>query len=217
LSTTWSPVAASVLVGLLILGAVYYTYTMTASQMSTLSSQNESLSAEYSALQNGTSGLQTDLQQISTLRQQISTLEQRTLSVVTMTDTVIKIQTTTSLSTASITSTSTSTVTSTLSIHPIPDNVTVYLVASGQYEDYAITLGSSFAESGSVGSNQTASQSFNVTPVYQGETISVSITLNCPAYVGPSGSASLYLNGSMVAHTSAICGGYVIGQISYVL
>ncbi len=102
--------------------------------------------------------------------------------------------------------------TSTTSVYPIPKNVTVSLLASGQFANYAINAGS-YSASGSLGDQQ----SFSVTPVFQGETITVSITLNCPGSTGPTATASLYVDGTLVSRTSVACGGTTTGQISYIL
>jgi hypothetical protein len=193
-SQNWSSIAASIVVGLLIVGALFYTFSQTSSRVSSLSSQNAGLFAENANLQG----------QVSSLGQQVSTLEQRTLEVVTMTNTVIELEPTTLVTTATETYTST--------VYPIPDNVTVYIVASGQAENYAVNAGS-YSASGSLGSPQT----LLVSPVYQGETINISITLSCPGSTGPSGYASLYVNNALVSHTNVVCGGTTTGQISYVL
>lgn len=186
---------------------MYYTYSQTSAQVSSLSSQNAILSSENENLQNGISNLQTSFQrQVSSLGQQVSVLDQRTLTVITQTNTVIDVQTstTTSVSTAFVTTTST--------VYPIPTNVTVYLVPSGQLLNYAIST-SSYDSAGSLA----AARVFAVGPVYQGQTIAISITLNCPGSTGPTGAGYLYLNGALVSQTAVACGGTTSGQISYVL
>ena len=70
-----------------------------------------------------------------------------------------------------------------------------------------------YSTSGSLGTPQ----SFTVSPVFQNEAITVSITLSCPGSTGPTGSAVLYVNGAAVARANVACGGNTSGQISYVL
>lgn len=205
--TNWATIGATVVVGLLVFGAVYYTYSQTSSQMSSLSSQNAKLSAENADLQNGISSLQVNFQQqVSSLGQQVSVLEQRTVQVVTNYETIVSVMPTLT------TETQTDYITSTSTVYPIPDNVTVFLVASSMFMNYAINAGT-YSLSGSLGN----SQSFNVSPVYQGETITIDIGAGCGGSTGPTGSASLYLNGALVAHSGIACGGNNSGLISYTL
>jgi len=181
-------VIATVLVGLIVvLALVGYGYVSTSSRLSSMSEQNTGLS-----------------QQLSGLGQQVSVLEQRTLTVVTVSNTITEVLTTTSLTTT------TDLVTST--VYPIPDNVTVSLIPAGEFTSYSITAGS-YSTSGSSGSLQR----FSVSPVFQGETIVVSIILSCPGATGPSASALLYVNSTLVSQTNVACGGNTNGQISYVL
>jgi hypothetical protein len=113
----WASVLAVVVVGVLILGAMDYTFSLTTSQVSSLSQQNSSLNqqvsggnAEISSLDQQIGSLNQQVnsanQQISTLVNQVSTLEQRTLSVVTMTNTVISVVSTTISVTSTVTSVS---------------------------------------------------------------------------------------------------------------
>ena len=203
-------VIAAVLVGVIVVVAlVGYGYIATSSSLSSLSEQNAGLSQQLSNQDQQLSSLNQQVsngnQQISSLSQQVSSLQQRTLTIVTMTNTIISVQTTTSVSTETKTDFSTSTV------YPVPDNVTVYLAPSG-FTNYAITAGS-YSASGSSGSPQR----FSVSPVFQGETITVAITLSCPGSTGPSASAFLYVNSTLVSQTNVACGGNTNGQISYVL
>ena len=131
-------------------------------------------------------------------------------STTTQTTTSISITTTTSITTQTETSISVST--STEIVYPIPDNVTVSIVPSGEFTNYAINAGS-YSSSGSTGGQK----SFSISPVYQNETITISIVLSCPGSTGPSASAFLYINSAVVSQTSVACGGNTNGQISYVL
>jgi hypothetical protein len=201
LANGYGSIISIAVVGALIIIGIGYTYTSTENSLTTLSNQNYALDQQVVNLNFQNSNLN---QQVGSLQQQVSTLEQRTVQVVTVTNTVQQIITITTVT--SVTTTSTSTV------YPIPDNVTVYIAPSGQFMNYAISAGS-YATSGSLGHPQ----SFSVSPVYQGEAISVSITLSCPGSTGPSGSAVLYVNGTSVSRADVACGGQVSGQISYVL
>lgn len=120
--------------------------------------------------------------------------------------------TTTVYATTTQTTTSITTTTSTVTSYPIPDNVTVMVAPSGEFTDYSINAGS-YSSSGSTGSEKI----FSVSPVYQNEPITISITLSCPGSTGPSASAYLYVNSTLVSQTSVACGGNTNGEISYVL
>ena len=110
----WS-IVATVVVGLLVFGSIYYTYTQTSSKVSSLSAQNAALS------------------------QQVAVLEQRTVQVVTLTNTVVSVQTTTSTSTEVdyVTDTIYSTITTTNNVYP-PTSSTYALtyVAGNATETY---------------------------------------------------------------------------------
>ena len=205
-SNSLSSVAAIIVVGLLILGTVYYTSAQISSQVSSLSSQNGGLMTENFALQSEIVSLQVNLQSVSSLAQENVNLAARTPTTATemLTNTYVETETTTSISTLSLTSTST--------VYPIPDNVTVYVAPSGEFTDYEIAAGSV-----SLTGSLNHAQAFLVTPVFQGESISVTITLSCPGSTGPSASADLYVNGGLVSYAAVACGGQVTGQISYVL
>ena len=127
-----------------------------------------------------------------------------TTAMVTTTKTVTEMETTTSESVFEFISTST--------VYPVPYNVTVVLAPSGQLMNYAINAGP-YSSSGSLGSTNV----FSITPVYEGETITISVTLNCPGSTGPIGDGDLYVNGGLVSHVGVACGGNPSGQISYVL
>jgi hypothetical protein len=139
-------------------------------------------------------------------------------SLITSTSTRYSTQTQTSLITSTTTQIATTTTTATVttttmtSIYPVPLNVTVYVAPSGQFLNYAIQAGS-YSASGSLGTPQ----SFTVSPVFQNEAITINISLSCPGSTGPSGSATLYLNGAAVARSNVACGGSTNGQILYVL
>lgn len=184
---------------ILIVGAGY-TVSQTDSNATSLSSQVASLNSTAISL-----------------NIQVTSLMNRPPVTTTITQTVTSTTTSTQTSTTtqSLTTTQTSfvTSTSTTSVYPIPNNVTVAVVASGQFENYAINAGS-YDSSGSLGNGE---QSFLVSPVFQNESITISITLSCPGSTGPSGSASLFMDGVLVSHTSVACGGNTTGQISYVL
>ena len=152
------------------------------------------------------------------------TTTQTTVSLATTTRTMIttqisvsettrtQVETLTQFSPTTTTLTSFAAFTSTTSIYPIPDNVTVYLVPSGMSMNYAIDAGS-YSESGSLGN----SQSFTVSPVFQGETLTINIGNPCSGSTGPTGGASLDVNGALVAHSSIACGGNNNAEISYIL
>lgn len=103
--------------------------------------------------------------------------------------------------------------------YPVPDNVTVNIVPSGSFLDFAInaTYGTlcncNYYVSGSLSSEQ----QFPVTPAYQGEIITIGIALTCSGNNDTTGSATLYVNNALVALTNVACGGIANGQISYVL
>lgn len=155
---------------------------------------------------------QTNVSSYQSVISSMSAHPSTTTIVTTTTQTTISATTNTSTITATQTTTSTSLITSTVTSYPIPDNVTVYLVSSGSFTNYGITAGS-YSTSGSLG----GSQRFYVTPVYQGETITITINLSCPGSNGPTASSSLYVNSTIVSQSTLACGGTTSGQISYVL
>ena len=150
------------------------------------STQNSSLQAE-----------------VNGLNQQVAVLQQRTIQVVTMTDTVQEVVT--SVSTTSVTTTQTT------SVYPVPANVTVFFTkVSGGYS-YTVNAGAS-----SYSGSYSTPFSFQVTPVFQGETISVSAAETGAAgcSIGQTVTAQIYMNGSVVAQGTQICTGSNIA-ISY--
>jgi hypothetical protein len=163
-----------------------------------------------------TTSIQTSFTPVLVTITQTSTQTQTSLITSTFTQystqTQTSVSTSTQTNTQTITQTSTTTLTSTSLVYPIPMNVTVYIAVGGEAPNYAIQAGS-YSVSGSLG----ASQSFSITPVFQNEVISISISLPCPGSSGPTASATLYVNGSSVARSSVACGGTTSGQISYVL
>ncbi len=184
-------VIATVVVGLVIVaGLIAYSYYDTSSRMSALSQQNTSLG-----------------QQVASLNQQVSVLQQKTVQVVTVQNTIERVVTTTSVSTVTQVSTST--------VFPIPDNVTVLFtkITGGKYS-YTITAGSV-----GISGSHDSQQSFSITPVYQGETISISASIaagfgGCNS--GDGFTVELFLNGNVVASGNQICSGASV-QINYVL
>jgi hypothetical protein len=173
----------SVIVVVIVISGAGYTVYQTDSNASSLSSQVSSLNST-----------------VITLNLQITSIEQRPPTTITQ------------VVTSTTTSISRTTLTVTTSIYPIPSNVTVYVVPSSMFVNYAISAGS-YSNSGSSGSPQ----SFPISPVFQGETITVSISNGCGGSTGPSATAKLYVNGALVSQTSIACGGNSNGQISYVL
>jgi hypothetical protein len=192
--------AGSIVIMVVLIVGAGYTVSQTDSTASSLSTQVVALNSTAVAL---------NIQVTSLMSRPPVT----TTSTQTITSTVTSTQTSTTTQSFTTTQTSFVTSTSTTSIYPIPNNVTVVIVASGQFENYAINAGS-YSGSGSLGNSP---QSFFVSPVFQGEAITVSITLSCPGSTGPSGSASLYVDSDLVSHTTVACGGNTTGQISYVL
>ncbi len=153
---------------------------------------------------------QTTTQQITTTQTQLSVSTSTKIVPQTITQTSEVVST--SVVSETTTQTSFITSTSTSLVYPVPMNVTVYVAPSGQFMNYAIQAGS-YSASGSIGSPQ----SFSVSPVFQNEVITVSITLSCPGSTGPTGSATLYVNGAVASRSNVACGGDTTGQISYVL
>ena len=189
-SKDWYSVAATALVGVIVLGAVYYSFADTSAQVSSLSSQN-------SILRQGMITMGSTLQQqMSSLSQQVATLETQTPIIETVTDTVISMTT--------VVFASDITTTSTVSLYPSPDNVTVlFTKVSGQYS-YSIAAGSQF-----LGGSSDVQQSFPISPVFSGEVITISASM--PGFggcvVGQTATAELFLNGTMVAQGTQVCGG----------
>jgi len=194
-----SAVVVSVLVVVIVIAGAGYFVTQTDSNASSLSSQVSALNSTA-----------------ITLSLQVTSLEHRppvtTTSTQVITSTVTSTQISTTTQSFTTTQTSFVTSTSTTSIYPIPQNVTVLLVPSGMFVTYAINAGS-YSSSGSLGNQQ----SFSITPVFQGEIITISISNGCGGSTGPSAIASLYVNSVLVSHASIACGGNSTGQISYVL
>jgi|GEM_PF-1245526 prefoldin subunit 5 len=223
-------VIASIAVGIVIVLAVAVAFNDTNSSLSSLSSQNAGLKGQITSLnqqvisvyqqesslseQNSNLGSQvTGLnqqnvglnQQLSNLEQQVSTLEQRTLTVVTVSNTVFMVETTTSVTTATSIHTST--------VYPVPDNVTIlFTKVSGGYS-YTITAGST-----SYTGSDDSQLSVPITPVFQGETIAISVSLTglMGCSMGQTVTAELYLNSQVVAQGTEICTGSNI-QITYTI
>ena len=111
-------------------------------------------------------------------------------------------------------SVSSSTVILTQDVYPTPENVTVFFVqVNGDY-NYAINAGS-ISYTG--GSNQNLN--FSITPVFQGETISITagITAGIGGCFGYNQvTVLLYVNSSLTSRSSQVCGTSGV-SISYVL
>ncbi len=95
---------SAVIVGVIIVGGIAgYAFYSDNNALTSLSQQNNALA-----------------QQVSNLNQQVSVLEQRTVQIVTMTNTIVSVETTTSVSTETnyVTNTIYSTVTTTSNVYP---------------------------------------------------------------------------------------------------
>jgi hypothetical protein len=139
-----SSVIATIFVGVVIVGAVAYGIYSTNSWLSALSEQNTSLKGQIAGLgqqvstvnrQESTLASQnSDLaNQIAGLSQRVGVLEQHTVQVVTLTNTVISMRTTTSISTETIFVTNTiySTVTTTSNVYPPSSSTYALTYVSG--------------------------------------------------------------------------------------
>ena len=200
--TDTATIATTVIIGALIVGGLGYTYYTTSNSLASLSQENANLNQQLVGVSQQNANLN---QQVASLGQQVSTLEQRTVQVVTVSNTVVSVVT--SVSVTSVTSTFTSTV------YPVPDNVTVvFTQVSGGY-NYVVTAGSTTY----TGSHDTPF-TLPITPVYQGEVISISASETglggCA--IGQTVTAQLYLNGTIVAQGTEICTGSNI-QITYTI
>jgi hypothetical protein len=207
LSNSW--VAVVLVVGILVGVGGYYlasSYSLSIVKTETVTSTS---TQEWTTTQTSFSAVLVTVTQTST-QTQTSLITSTTTQYSTQTQTSLVTSTTTQYATT--TSTSTVTTTSTTSVYPVPLNVTVYVAPSGQFMNYVIQS-VTYSTSGSLGTPQ----SFTVSPVFQNEAITVSITLSCPGSTGPTGSAVLYVNGAAVARANVACGGNTSGQISYVL
>lgn len=113
------------------------------------------------------------------------------------------------------TSTTTYTTTSSTTVYPVPENVTVLLVSNIDI-NYAIT-----ASALSYGGSTSGNNSIPITPVFRGEAISVTASLDYQAVAGCEpyqyAIVSLYVNGTIVSQAKAVCGGNTNAQIAYVL
>jgi len=156
-----------------------------------------------------TTTLSTTTSLTETLTQTL-TLTQTQILPETLTQTV----TSTALQLSTTTATVTSTYTSPTTIYPTPSNVTVDMTGTYLYS-YSVMAGSvSYTGSSS------AQESVPVTPVFQGETISISVNLNSPTFACPGGSyvdVQLFVNGQAVSNGSQVCGDGTGIQISYIL
>ena len=129
-------------------------------------------------------------------------------------ETFTQIVTYTAVQLSTTTSTVTSTYTTPTTIYPSPSNVTVSMTGTYLYS-YSITAGA-VSYTGSSGGQET----IPVTPVFQGETISISVNLNSPTFACPGGSyvnVQLYVNGHAVSNGSQVCGDGTGIQINYIL
>jgi len=206
-----SSVIATIVVGVIIIGAVAYGVYSTNSGLSALSEQNTSLKEQVVGLGQQVSTVNAQVSALSSqnsnLNQQISVLEQRTMTVVTVSNTVVMVETTTSVTT--VTSISTSTV------YPVPNNVTILFTQVVGTFSYSIIAGST-TYAGSSG----ATLSIPIIPVFQGETISISAS----EYGGFGGcspgvqtaTAKLFLNGQVVAQGTQVCAASTM-QITYTI
>jgi hypothetical protein len=199
-----SSVIATIVVGIVIILAVAVAFHDTNSSLSSLSSQNAGLKGQVTSLNQQVSSVN---QQVSNLNQQISILQQKTVQVVTVSNTVVMVETTISVTTTTSVSTST--------VYPVPNNVTVLFNQVNGVFDYSITAGSQ-TYTGSSGSTL----SIHITPVFQGETI----TITASEYGGFGGcspgvntaTAELFLNGQIVAHGTEYCNAATL-QITYTM
>jgi len=198
-----SSVIATIVVCIVIVAAfVGYAFYANSSSLSPIYDQNVNLKQQLSGVSQKVSNLN---QQVSILNQQVSTLEQRTMTVVTVSNTVFMVETTTSVVT--LTSIHTSTV------YPVPDNVTVlFTKVSGGY-NYAIT-----ACSTTYTGSDDSQMSIRITPVFQGETITISASLTglMGCSMGQTVTAELLLNGQVMSQGTEVCTGSNI-QISYTI
>ncbi|HVB13091.1 MAG TPA: hypothetical protein VNE86_08140 [Nitrososphaerales archaeon] len=196
-----------------IIAASYGSYYVTATP---LQSSISSLQTNVSEYQSSISSLQTNVSEYQSVIASMSAHPSTTTIFTTLTQTTTSISTITTTSVLTHTTTSTSVSTSTEILYPIPENVTVYLIdGGGGITNYAISAGS-ISDSGSISSQET----FLVSPVYQNESITVSISLTSvygSCLSGQIANLFLYINNSVVSQSSASCGPNVNAQISYVL
>ena len=184
--STVASIASIVIIGSLIIGGTYYTIQQSQVTITGLDNQIAGL--------NG---------QVANLNVQMANLVQRTVQVVTVQNTIVTVETQTLI----VTTTSTSSV----SVYPVPDNITVAFVqVSGGY-NYVITAGAS-----TYTGSYDRPFALQIAPVFQGETISVSASLTGVAgcSIGQTTTAEIFLNGQVVAQGTQICSGINI-QISY--
>lgn len=112
-----------------------------------------------------------------------------------------------------VVSVTTSTLTSTVSVYPVPDNVTlVFAAPSGVTYNYSIQAGSS-----STSGTWYGIQSLPVTGLFQGQTILViayMIGHSSLCLVNQQFAMELFVNGTMVAQSDSVCTGNLV-TISY--
>ena len=171
---------ATVIVGIVILaGLVGYTFYTNSSSLSSLSDQNANLRQQLSGVsqQESTLGQQVSnfnqqesslSQQVSSLNQQVSILQQKTVQVVTVSNTIVTVETTTSVETSTVTS-----------VSAVPEGTLVIEVDS--YNDSAKTFTfqvqdtqnytvyaqlSAIVGIGTFGGCGTPNQSYFISPVY---------------------------------------------------
>ena len=183
---TVATIATVMIMGALFLGTAFY-----------ISNQNQK---EISSLN---TGFASEDSLLNALSEVVNRIEWAQVETVTVQNTIVSVETST---TTSLISTTTTT-----SVYPAPENVTVlFTPVSGQYS-FTITAGSE-TYSGSTSN----AQSLPITPVFQGETVSISASETGAAgcAMGQTVTVRLFVNNQLVAQSTTQSTG-TDAQITY--
>lgn len=214
-SQSSAPIIAVLVVAIILLGAVGYGDYSNSTALSSLSQQNTGLNDQLSALSQQNSNLNQQLSdqnqqisnldgQVGSLGQQVSSLAQETQTVLTMTNDIISIETTTSVQTTTqtslVTTTQTSTLTSTeTSISSVPQSTLIitgdsysnatytftFQVQNTQdYVVYAQLSASLWGQGGTFCNGQVGTFVSQVYTFNPGVTTTTQLNLNLGSYVG---------------------------------
>jgi hypothetical protein len=179
-----SVIATIAVVFLVLLAFASYSFYSTNSALSSVSSQNAGLKGQIGSLD----------QQVSTLNQQVSILQQKTVQVVTVSNTIVTVETTTSVETSTVTSVSAvpegTLVIEADSYNSSAKTFTFQVQDTQDYTVYAQL--SAVVGIGTFGGCGTPNQEYFISPVYTFQPLQVTaVTFNTALITSPTCGSSL--------------------------
>lgn len=186
-----SIIATIVVVFLVLLAFASYSFYSTNSALSSVSSQNAGLKGQIASLDQQESSLN---QQVSNLNQQVSILQQKTVQVVTVSNTIVTVETTTSVETLTVTSVSAvpegTLVIGADSYNSSAKTFTFQVQDTQDYTVYAQL--SAVVGIGTFGGCGTPNQEYFISPVYTFQPLQVTaVTFNTALITSPTCGSSL--------------------------